>query len=86
MTLQSLHDAEVASQQGYDGYLFLIPHLNKMYQLLSAIKLIHSAGIIHRDIKPANILLNKNCGIQLCDFGYARQLKHIFEPRVALSS
>ena len=28
--------------------------------------------MIHRDVKPANIMLTKNGGIKICDFGVAR--------------
>jgi serine/threonine protein kinase len=42
-----------------------------MYQLLCALKYIHSAGVIHRDLKPSNVLLNANCDLKLCDFGLA---------------
>ena len=45
-----------------------------IYNLLCAVKLIHSANIIHRDLKPANILIDQNCNIKLCDFGLARTL------------
>lgn len=45
-----------------------------IYNLLCAVKFIHSANIIHRDIKPANILIDQNCNIKLCDFGLARTL------------
>jgi serine/threonine protein kinase len=43
-----------------------------LYQLLCALKYVHSAMVIHRDIKPANILLNEDCGLKVCDFGLAR--------------
>ena len=33
---------------------------------------IHSASIIHRDFKPSNLLLDKACGLKICDFGLAR--------------
>mmetsp|Transcript_32761 Transcript_32761/g.101439 ORF Transcript_32761/g.101439 Transcript_32761/m.101439 type:complete len:377 (-) Transcript_32761:287-1417(-) len=44
------------------------------YQLLKALKYIHSAGVVHRDIKPSNLLLNDSCHLKLCDFGHARSL------------
>jgi len=43
-----------------------------MYQLLKALKFIHSAGITHRDLKPSNILINSDSYIKVCDFGLAR--------------
>jgi len=42
------------------------------YNILCAINYIHSAGIMHRDIKPANILIDDNCQIKICDFGFSR--------------
>jgi mitogen-activated protein kinase 15 len=45
-----------------------------MYQLLKALKFIHSAAIIHRDLKPSNILINSDSYIKVCDFGLARCL------------
>jgi mitogen-activated protein kinase 15 len=47
-----------------------------IYQILKAIKFIHSADIIHRDLKPSNIFINSNCHIKLGDFGLARTLEH----------
>jgi len=43
-----------------------------LYQLLEAVKFLHSVGVLHRDIKPSNILLNANLSVKLCDFGFAR--------------
>ena len=43
-----------------------------MYQTVCALKFMHSAKVIHRDIKPSNILLNADCKLRLCDFGFAR--------------
>ena len=45
-----------------------------MYNLLCALKFLHSANIIHRDIKPANILISSKCEITICDFGLARSM------------
>ncbi|ETV93114.1 CMGC/MAPK protein kinase [Aphanomyces invadans] len=43
-----------------------------LYQMLMALKYIHSANVIHRDLKPSNILVNANCELKVCDFGLAR--------------
>ena len=43
-----------------------------IYQILKAVKYIHSAGIIHRDLKPKNILVNKDYTIKISDFSMGR--------------
>ena len=45
-----------------------------MYQILKALKFIHSGELIHRDLKPSNILLNSECHAKLADFGLARSV------------
>ncbi len=42
------------------------------YNLLCAVKYIHSSNVLHRDLKPANVLINEDCTIKVCDFGLAR--------------
>ena len=43
-----------------------------IFQILRALKYIHSAGIIHRDLKPSNIAVNEDCELRILDFGLAR--------------
>ena len=45
-----------------------------MYQLLKALKYMHTAGMLHRDMKPSNMLLNSDCLVKVCDFGLARSI------------
>jgi mitogen-activated protein kinase 15 len=45
-----------------------------VYQLVRALKYMHSGELIHRDIKPSNVLLKSDCSIKLCDFGLARSI------------
>ncbi|KAM3134463.1 Protein kinase domain [Paramecium bursaria] len=45
-----------------------------VYQILKALKYIHSAEVIHRDLKPANVLLDAECNVKVADFGLARSL------------
>ena len=42
------------------------------YQVLRALKYMHSANVIHRDLKPRNLLVNMNCDLKICDFGLSR--------------
>lgn len=50
-----------------------------LYQLLKALKYVHSAGVIHRDLKPSNILLNSDCFVKVADFGLARSITQDIE-------
>lgn len=43
-----------------------------LYQVLRALKYMHSANVLHRDLKPSNLLVNSNCDLKVCDFGLAR--------------
>lgn len=49
-----------------------VHHRYIFWQMLCALKYIHSAGLIHRDLKPSNLLINSDATIKLCDFGLSR--------------
>ena len=36
-----------------------------IYQILRALKYLHSANIIHRDLKPSNILATESCEVRM---------------------
>ena len=40
-----------------------------MTPILELLEEVHGKGLLHRDIKPANIILTKNGGVELIDFG-----------------
>lgn len=43
-----------------------------MCDVLSALKYIHSKGVIHRDIKPSNIMIEEAGDVRLMDLGISR--------------
>jgi len=56
-----------------------------IYQLLKALKYIHSAELLHRDVKPSNLLLNSDCHLKVCDFGLCRSIAEKQGPNPVLT-
>ncbi|CAM9605339.1 unnamed protein product [Ectocarpus sp. 8 AP-2014] len=56
-----------------------------IYQLVKALKFMHSADLLHRDIKPSNLLLNSDCHVKLCDFGLCRNIAETAGPQPHLT-
>lgn len=46
-----------------------------LFQILDALKCVHSQGIWHLDIKPGNIMLDNSGNAYLIDFGASKQVK-----------
>ncbi|EAY10933.1 CMGC family protein kinase [Trichomonas vaginalis G3] len=52
------------------------------WQLLCALKFIHSAGVIHRDLKPSNMLIKSDSSIKVCDFGLSRCINDMHQDEL----
>src|SRR5262249_56057501 len=48
--------------------------LSLLAQAASALREVHSRGVIHRDIKPGNLMARADGSIVLADFGIAKRL------------
>ena len=48
-----------------------------MQQMVEGLAFLHSNGILHRDVKPANMLVNRDGGLKIADFGLARAFHKI---------
>ncbi len=46
-------------------------------QICEGLQAAHAEGIIHRDIKPPNILVGKDDGVKIVDFGLASMAQHV---------
>lgn len=63
-------------------HLELIHIKTLTYQILCALKYIHSAEVLHRDLKPANVLINEDCTVKICDFGLSRSVDGIIGAHI----
>jgi len=53
-----------------------------LYQMLKALKYMHTAEVLHRDLKPSNLLLNSECLCKVADFGLARSIAMLESEKV----
>jgi tRNA A-37 threonylcarbamoyl transferase component Bud32 len=65
----SLRELMLAGRLSPADALALVP------QLCDALQFAHESGVVHRDIKPENILLDRNGGVKIADFGLAKLLE-----------
>lgn len=72
--VMELADSDLKKLVESEVYLKMSQIKQVIYNLLCAVKYMHSSNVIHRDLKPANLLINKDCSVKICDFGLARSI------------
>ena len=55
-------------------------------QILDGVAYLHDQGTAHCDLKPSNILVNRNCDVKICDFGFARGVDDPASPEKSPAS
>ena len=74
LVMDYIEGANLASVLQKEPRGLAAPRVNALLsQLLSAIGVVHRAGLMHRDIKPANIILRDDDRVVLIDFGSSRE-------------
>lgn len=69
LSLKTVLDKQKLSQ----CKLLQVSHIKYIiYQILRALKYLHSANVIHRDLKPSNLAISADCDVTVLDFGLAR--------------
>jgi serine/threonine-protein kinase len=74
-TMELINGPSVAQLVERDGPLPLDRTLRLLREALSALSHAHASGLVHRDIKPENMLIERDGGLRITDFGLALALR-----------
>lgn len=66
------YEGETLAKRINRGSLPVAASLNIAMQVSQGLSMAHSQQIVHRDIKPANIMLTREGGVKILDFGIAK--------------
>jgi len=70
------YDGDTLKQRVDDGPVPVGEAIDIVSQVASGLSRAHDSGIVHRDIKPANVMLTRDGGVKILDFGLAKLIGH----------
>jgi len=74
-TMELIDGPSLAQLVEREGPLSLPQTLRLLRETLSALGHAHAAGLVHRDLKPENMLIERDGGLRITDFGLALALR-----------
>lgn len=72
LVMELIEGESLAERLSRGNYPSLPDALALVARVAEALGVAHSLGIIHRDIKPGNIMLTRDGGVKVADFGVAK--------------
>lgn len=75
ITMEYIDGVDLETRLAAEGALSFRFGVTVAYQVSRALEYAHTRQVVHRDVKPANIMLVRDGGIRILDFGLAKALQ-----------
>lgn len=72
LVMELIEGESLAERLSRGQYPTQVEALNLVARVAEALAVAHNLGIIHRDVKPGNIMLTRDGGVKVADFGVAK--------------